>query len=99
MSEAEGGLIKYAVSAGKDYKTSKGCPQCRSTGYKGRLGVFEYMEFSEVLRQLILSKASLSDLRREAVKGGMTTLLADGLLKAAAGVTSVEEVLKVTIGL
>lgn len=70
-----------------------GCRECRETGYKGRIPIFEIMPVSEPIRELVVSRASADQIRREAQKEGMKTLREYGLQKAIQGVTSVEEVL------
>ncbi len=74
----------------------EGCPACKSTGYKGRVGIFELMEINDAIRGMIVAKASSTAIKAAAVKSGFKTLRQEGLLKAAAGITSVEEVLRVT---
>ncbi|MFA5029259.1 MAG: ATPase, T2SS/T4P/T4SS family [Patescibacteria group bacterium] len=74
----------------------KGCQQCGSTGYKGRIGIYETLEINEKIGQLIISKASRDELERAALENGMTTLLQDGFIKAKSGTTTIEEVLRVT---
>jgi type IV pilus assembly protein PilB len=74
-----------------------GCEKCNNTGYKGRVGLYEVMEISNELRELILVGASSLELRRKAVEEGMLTLRASGLQKVKAGVTSIEEVLRETV--
>lgn len=77
----------------------KGCEECDYTGYKGRLGVYELLLVNEKIRQLILAKASSAQIRQEAISGGgMETMLVDGLNKVAAGLTTIEEVLRVAEG-
>ncbi len=73
-----------------------GCRHCGNSGYRGRIGIFELMSLDEELSRKVLAKASTSDLRVHAVSRGMRTLRADGLAKAAAGVTTVDEVVRVT---
>jgi type IV pilus assembly protein PilB len=75
----------------------RGCDRCGKTGYKGRVGLFEVMEMSEGLRQLVLANASISELRRLAVQEGMVTLRQSGLHKVREGVTTLEEVVRETI--
>ncbi len=75
----------------------KGCSHCNSTGYKGRIGLFEVMEINEELRELIIAGASTSELRRRAIELGMLTLRRSGLEKVKSGITSVEEVLRETV--
>src|SRR6266850_261977 len=74
-----------------------GCDQCNSTGYKGRVGLYEVMEISEELRELILVGASGLELRRKAVDEGMITLRASGLRKVKDGMTTLEEVVRETV--
>jgi type IV pilus assembly protein PilB len=73
-----------------------GCVRCRQTGYKGRLGVFQLLEMNEELSSLAAQKASHERLERAAMDGGMSTLWADGIEKAVAGLTSLEELSRVT---
>jgi type IV pilus assembly protein PilB len=75
----------------------KGCEKCNNTGYKGRVGLYEVMEVSEQLRELVLVGASALELRRKALEEGMITLRMSGLHKVKAGLTSVEEVVRETV--
>ena len=74
----------------------KGCEQCGGTGYKGRQGLYEVMPITPALRELILDRASTSELRKQAQAEGMLTLRQDGLLKIQQGITTIEEVLRET---
>ena len=74
-----------------------GCEKCNKTGYKGRVGLYEVMEITEELRELILVGASSLELRRKAVEEGMITLRGSGLRKVKLGVTTLEEVLRETV--
>jgi type IV pilus assembly protein PilB len=78
-------------------KTSVGCDRCNNTGYRGRVGLYEVMEITEELRELILVGASALELRRKAIDEGMITLRRSGLLKVMDGVTSIEEVARETV--
>jgi type IV pilus assembly protein PilB len=73
-----------------------GCDRCRQTGYKGRVGLYELLELDEELRDLISSGAALAQIRRAALKSGMHSLRQDGLEKLAAGLTTVQEVMRIT---
>ena len=73
----------------------KGCDVCHQTGYVGRVGIFEVLEMSEEVRQAIVDRADALKIRNLAVKAGMTTMIDDGLKKVAAGVTTIEELLRV----
>jgi general secretion pathway protein E len=74
----------------------KGCPKCRGTGYRGRLGIHELLVMSDPLRALITPQPSINDLRGTAANGGTQFLKSDGLLKVLKGLTSVTEVQRVT---
>lgn len=74
----------------------KGCSECMNTGYKGRIGIFELMLPDEAIRNLIIAKASADEIRKRALVLGMTTLMDDGIDKIKQGVTTAEEVLRVT---
>jgi type IV pilus assembly protein PilB len=75
----------------------KGCDKCNNSGYKGRVGLYEVMEITEELRELILVGASSLELRRKAVEEGMLTLRRSGLRKVKDGVTTVEEIVRETV--
>jgi type IV pilus assembly protein PilB len=75
----------------------KGCPTCNFTGMKGRVAIYEVMPISETIRDMILEDASTAELREQAQKEGMRTLRQAGLAKVVDGVTTVEEVLRVTL--
>jgi type IV pilus assembly protein PilB len=77
-------------------KQAKGCGKCANTGYKGRIALYEVMPMNEELKDFVLNGASAAELKREAVKQGMMTLRMSGLLRLKEGVTTVEEVLRVT---
>ncbi len=79
-----------------ELKRGKGCLQCRNTGYLGRLGIFEIFPMSDQMKKLISSKAHDSELRQTAIREGMTTLREDAWRKVLAGLTTVEEALRVT---
>jgi type IV pilus assembly protein PilB len=78
-------------------KRGSGCERCNNTGYKGRVGLYEVMEITEELRELILVGASALELRRKAVDEGMISLRRSGLLKVREGVTTIEEVVRETV--
>jgi type IV pilus assembly protein PilB len=75
----------------------KGCGTCNKNGYKGRVGLYEVMEVTDELRELILVGASALELRKKALDIGMITLRRSGLIKAASGQTTLEEVLRETV--
>jgi type IV pilus assembly protein PilB len=73
-----------------------GCVRCRQTGYRGRVGIFELLTMNEELSTLAARKASHEEMTRAAVEGGMKSLWADGIEKVIAGLTSLEELARVT---
>jgi type IV pilus assembly protein PilB len=94
-------LLQAGFSA-DDAKTvvprkGRGCDKCNNTGYKGRVGLYEVLEVTEDVRELILVGASSMDLRRKAIEEGMLTLRASGLRKVKDGVTTVDEVVRETV--
>ncbi len=74
----------------------EGCALCSYTGYRGRVGIYEVMEMSEDIRELILKRAASDELMQVATKAGMTTMLDDGLEKVFTGITTLQEVIRVT---
>jgi type IV pilus assembly protein PilB len=74
-----------------------GCEKCNRTGYKGRVGLYEVMEVTDDLRELVLVGASALELRRKAREEGMLTLRESGLCKVKDGMTSIEEVVRETV--
>jgi len=78
-------------------KKGTGCEKCNKTGYKGRVGLYEVMEITDELRELILVGASSLEIRRKAIEEGMITLRGSGLRKIKDGVTTIEEVLRETV--
>jgi type IV pilus assembly protein PilB len=95
------GLLQAGFSA-EDAKTvvprhGKGCDRCNNTGYKGRVGLYEVMEITEEIREMVLVGASALELRRKAIEEGMITLRGSGLRKVKEGVTTVDEVVRETV--
>ncbi len=97
----EQALIDAGYSPEEAKKTKiyhgKGCSTCNKGGYKGRAGLYEVMEITDELKELILVGASALELKKKAVESGMITLRRSGLIKVAAGVTTLEEVLRETV--
>jgi len=75
----------------------KGCPKCNETGYKGRVGFYQVMPMYEEIRELILNGANTAEIKRESMRLGVKTMRQSGLTKLKEGVTSFEEVLRVTM--
>jgi general secretion pathway protein E len=74
----------------------KGCDYCMGTGYRGRSGIFELLYIDDEIRQLVLDRISSNVIKKKAIEKGMLTLRGDGALKVAKGVTTIEEVLRIT---
>jgi len=91
--------VGFTTEECKTMKTfkGKGCATCNDTGYKGRIGLYEVMEITDEIRELILIGASALELRKKAVDDGMITLRESGLHKIRAGVTTIEEVVRETV--
>jgi general secretion pathway protein E/type IV pilus assembly protein PilB len=76
----------------------RGCPNCSLTGYKGRKGIFEIFVIDDVIQRMIFDRLPSTQLRMRAREMGMRTMREDGLLKVAAGLTTIEEILRATMG-
>ena len=99
VTEIKEGVAAYLKKYNADIKRlyrATGCDKCRQTGYKGRLGIFELLSLNDQMRDLISRNPPLGELRRAAKETGMRTLREDGLRKLAAGLTTVEEIMRVT---
>jgi type IV pilus assembly protein PilB len=86
-----------AMTDGMALYRKRGCPRCNQSGYRGRIGIFQLMMMNEELETLAAKKASREEIERSAMSTGMRTLWDDGLAKVAAGLTSVEELTRVTV--
>ncbi|HWB21719.1 MAG TPA: GspE/PulE family protein [Gaiellaceae bacterium] len=87
------------VAAGHDgvvFYRKRGCPRCNQTGYRGRVGIYQLLTMTEELESLAAVRATREEIERAALRGGMRTLWDDGLAKVAAGLTSVEELARVS---
>lgn len=91
--EAAAFLLKGAPSV-RLYK-GKGCAACHGKGYRGRIGIFEFLQMDETIRGLVMRNADADAIRKAAVEAGMRTIVEDGLGKTLAGLTTIEEVLRV----
>lgn len=87
--------ITPEMADGQVFMRGRGCAVCNQTGYKGRLGIYELLKLNSELRQAIFANSPTHELREIALRGGMHTLLMDGVRKVFAGLTTVEEVLRV----
>lgn len=100
ITEAEFNSLKEHVPADilddhHDFFIGKGCAVCHDTGYLGRIGIYEILEVNDFVREAIMRRADAGEVKKIAVKNGMTTLLEDGFKKAVAGLTTIEEILRV----
>jgi len=86
-----------ASSDGMVMYRKRGCPRCNQTGYKGRIGIFQLMVMNEGLAELAVRKGSRDEVEREAMTSGMKTLWDDGMAKVTSGLTSIEELARVTV--
>lgn len=86
---------KYGIPITELYR-GQGCSSCQKTGYKGRIAVHELLIITDSMRQLIINQASFEKLKEEAVRNDMIFLMEDGLQKAKNGLTTIEEIIKIT---
>ena len=82
---------------GLEFQEAIGCERCSGTGYRGRIGIYEMMVVTDEVREIVLKRASSEEVRRSAEEGGMIPLREDGLIKAARGITTIEEVLRTVV--
>jgi type IV pilus assembly protein PilB len=90
------GIPQEEVKSFTVYK-GKGCTICNGTGYKGRLGLYEVMPMKDEIKELVLARASASEIKKEAIRLGMKTLRQSGVAKIKSGLTTIEEVLRSTM--
>jgi len=90
------GLRRYGGEGELTLQRAIGCDDCNGTGFHGRTSLFETLAMSDDLRRLVLRHAEVNEIHRAAVEEGMRTLYDDGMTKALAGLTTIEEVLQVT---
>ena len=89
--------MRGVSASGLTFYRPKGCPECDHSGYYGRLGLFELMSMDSTIRDMTFRQESTTALRQYAQSaGGMTTLVEDGARKVVEGITSVDEILRVT---
>src|SRR4051812_27097840 len=89
--------VKLDVAQKLQQFKGTGCRTCSNTGYKGRIAIYEVMAFTEALKELVLQGASTAEVKAEAIRGGMKSLRMAGIEKLITGVTTVEEVLRVSV--
>ena len=93
---AQMGLRRFSKAAQLTLYRPKGCEHCGHTGYFGRQSIMEVLPMTDTLRSLIMRHATSSELRAAAIKDGMETMYENGLKQSVSGVTTLEEVLRVT---
>ena len=91
------GFTEEEVKRGITVMKGTGCDACGGRGYKGRVGLYEVLEMSETLKDMILTGASAVELREQAVHEGMITLRRSGCRKALDGVTTIKEIVRETV--
>jgi general secretion pathway protein E len=91
------GITQEAFEAhgGQIYR-GRGCDECRRTGYRGRMGIYELLPIDDTIRSLIMQQANANTIKKVAIERGLQTLLQDGALKVLQGLTTAEELLRVT---
>ena len=92
----EAGFTDEQIAKGEVFHGT-GCQTCNGTGYKGRIALYEVMRFGEDLREMVLQGASTAELKMAAIRGGMRSLRMEGIQKVLQGVTTIEEVMRVTM--
>ena len=88
-------LSEETVGNHRDFYYGKGCAECGDTGYFSRMGLYEILEINDFIREAIMRRADAGEIKKIAIKNGMITLLEDGFKKAVAGLTTIEEILRV----
>jgi len=91
-------LQRFSNMADARFYKGRGCDKCNNTGYRGKVGILEMLEMDDDLRAIIERKGSAAELREQAIKSGMIRMREDGLEKVAQGITTIDEVLRVTLG-
>jgi type II secretory ATPase GspE/PulE/Tfp pilus assembly ATPase PilB-like protein len=95
--------LEYAVrqnpsAASWTFYHGEGCPKCSKTGFRGRSGIFEYLEVTDTIREMITRNAGAVEFRKKAIGAGMEPMALYGLSKVKAGLTTIEEVMSVCAG-
>lgn len=98
VSQAEKRTLRLPVSIHKLHR-AVGCPECSGTGFRGRIGIHEFLLYNQEIKELVLSLQNVRDIEQQARVSGMLTIFEDGLIKVLQGLTTVEEVLRVTSGI
>jgi type IV pilus assembly protein PilB len=88
--------LRAEIAKKANFMKGKGCSYCNKTGYRGRMGIYELMGMTSQVREMTFRGESTEAIRKVARKQGMRTLFEDGMLKALKGLTTLEEVLRIT---
>ncbi|MBU1986561.1 MAG: type II secretion system protein GspE, partial [Proteobacteria bacterium] len=91
--------LKLGITPGTTIQEAyrgKGCAKCHHTGYKGRCGIFELLLMDREMKHLILTTANADEIKEQAIRNGMITLRQDGAMKVLQGITTIEEVFRVS---
>jgi general secretion pathway protein E len=89
-------LTRFSESEDITLYRAHGCEHCSDTGFTGRIGIYEFLRMSDSIRNLVLKKVDSTGLHKAAREEGLVTMSEDGIRKAMAGITTIEEVLRVT---
>ncbi|HZK53205.1 MAG TPA: GspE/PulE family protein [Desulfosporosinus sp.] len=98
VSETEKRTLRIPASITVLYRAT-GCPECLQTGFRGRIGIHEFLLYNQEIKELVLSRHNSRDIEQQAMVSGMLTILEDGMLKVIEGLTTVEEVLQAVSGI
>ena len=79
-----------------EFWRGRGCKQCNQDGYKGRMGIYEVLPMSTAVAQLVIKRSSADEIKKKAAEEGMHTMLQDAFIKAKHGMTTIDEILRVT---
>jgi len=85
-----------SLTSGLKIAKQKGCPACDNTGYNGRIGIYELFQIDDEMENFLVKSPSIADLNKKAIEKGMITIKQDGFIKIVEGVTTIEEVIRVT---
>ena len=96
VKKLQGGIATPSLEKSLKVPQAKGCKNCNATGYRGRIGIFESFLVEEEMEKFILTSPSISSLRKKLIQKGMITIHQDGLLKVLQGITTIEEIERVT---
>ena len=89
-------ILQRSAGEVETFYHGMGCPKCRNSGYSGRIGIYELLVPDDAMRDKISAAPSINELRAAAIASGMIALRQDGMAKVKAGITTVEEVFRVT---